>query len=232
VDLTPVEVRVLGCLVEKELTTPQAYPLTLNSLRLACNQSTNRDPVVDYGDGVVEAALGTLREGGLTRIVYSRTNRAAKYRHVLDEAWGLDVPQRAVLAVLGLRGPQTLGELKVRTERMHPFADLGEVEAVLERLAAAEPEPLAVRLERRPGQKDARYLALLGPLGPPPPSEPAPPPGGEAGPEAAPPAPAGVQPATGGLATEVARLRADLEGVRAELGELRADLDAFRAQFS
>ena len=160
-DLTAVEGRVVGCLIEKERATPQNYPLTLNSLRLACNQSTNRDPVVDYDDHEVEAALTSLRERGLTRIVYSTSNRAAKFRHVLDENLRVNDAEIAALCVLLLRGPQTLGEIKGRSERLHPFADLGEVEATLDALAARQTGPLVRRLERRPGQKDARYLQLL-----------------------------------------------------------------------
>jgi len=160
-----VEQRVVGCLVEKALATPQAYPLTANALRLACNQATNRDPVVTYDDHTVESALRSLRTAGLIRIVYSPSNRASKYRHVLDEALGLEDSGLAVLAVLLLRGSQTLGELKARTERLHRFADLADVEAALRRLADA-PAPLAVRLERRPGQKDVRWVHRLGPTDP------------------------------------------------------------------
>jgi uncharacterized protein YceH (UPF0502 family) len=160
-DFTAVEVRVLGCLIEKERATPQNYPLTLNALRTASNQSTNRDPVVDYDDPAIEDALTSLRERKLTRIVYSTSNRAAKYRHVLDEELRLDDAQLAVLCVLFLRGPQTVGEIKGRTERLHAFSDLAEVQETLERLAAHHLGPMARRLERRPGQKDARYVHLL-----------------------------------------------------------------------
>jgi uncharacterized protein YceH (UPF0502 family) len=159
--LTPEEVRVLGCLMEKETTTPDGYPLTVNALLTACNQTTNRFPVVRYDEHAVTSALASLREAGLTRIVYSTSNRAPKHRHVAREVLGLDLAEQAVLCVLALRGPQTVGELKGRTERQHAFADLGEVDATLERLAA-RPEPLVVRLARRPGQKDARWMHLLG----------------------------------------------------------------------
>jgi uncharacterized protein YceH (UPF0502 family) len=236
VDLSGEEIRVLGALVEKALATPQAYPLTLNSLRLACNQSTNRQPVVDYGDHQVEAVLGSLRARGLTRVVHSTSNRAAKYRHVLDEAWHLGVPELAVLSVLALRGPQTLGELKARTERLHPFADLVEVEATLDRLAAAEPEPLATRLDRQPGQKDARYAPLLGTAAPT--AMPAdlggptdPPTPGDLRPTSVPGSAdriagdAGSAPRTG-AADEAAALRADVAGLQAEVARLRAELTA------
>jgi len=160
--LTAVEQRVIGCLIEKERATPQNYPLTLNALRLACNQSSNRDPVVDYDDHEIDQALSSLREQGLTRIVYSTSNRAAKYRHVLDEALHVGDDELAVLAVLLLRGPQTLGEIKGRTERLFVFSDLGHVQATLDRLAARDDGAFVRRLDRRPGQKDARYIHLLG----------------------------------------------------------------------
>jgi uncharacterized protein len=156
VNLSESETRVLGCLMEKQLTTPDLYPLTLNSLRLACNQSTNRDPVVNYDDEVLRDALHRLARRGYARLASGR--RAAKYRHLLDEALPLAGDEHAVLCVLLLRGPQTPGELKQRTERMHSFADLEAVHDTLERLIARE---LVMRLERRPGQKEERYEHLL-----------------------------------------------------------------------
>lgn len=159
-DLSDAEVRVLGCLVEKEATVPDSYPLTINSLRTACNQSTSRDPVVSYDDHTVEQALASLRARSLTRTVHSTSNRAAKYRHVVPDALGLEAGEVAVLAVLMLRGAQTVGELKSRTERIHAFDTVDETAEVLTRLADRE---LAVRLERRPGQKDARWIHLLSP---------------------------------------------------------------------
>ncbi len=159
-DLTAEEVRVLGCLVEKESTVPDTYPLTLNSLRTACNQSTSRDPVVSYADHDVDRALASLRERGLTRTVHSTSNRAIKYRHVLPEALVLDDGELALMSVLMLRGPQTIGELKSRAERQHSFDSTDEVAGVLAALAAREP-PLVLQLERRPGQKDARWVHLL-----------------------------------------------------------------------
>jgi uncharacterized protein len=157
-DLSESEVRVLGCLLEKQLTTPDLYPLTLNSLRMACNQSTNRDPVVDYDDDVLRDALRRLARRGYARLASGR--RAAKYRHLLDEA--LPAPlaedEHAILCVLLLRGAQTPGELKQRTERMHSFADLDAVHDSLARLSARE---LVMCLDRRPGQKEERYEHLL-----------------------------------------------------------------------
>lgn len=160
--LSPEELRVVGCLIEKEATVPESYPLTLNALRLACNQTSNRDPIVDYPERVVEGALAALKDRRLARFVYpSHGGRSVKYRHVLHEALGLDAPALAVLSVLVLRGPQTAGELRGRTERQHAFAGPGEVEAVLEHLAA-RPQPLAIVLPRQPGRKEARWMHLLG----------------------------------------------------------------------
>jgi uncharacterized protein YceH (UPF0502 family) len=153
-----VELRVLGCLLEKQRTTPDAYPLTLNSLRLACNQSTNRDPVVDYGESEIRAALERLGKRGWTRMA-SWGGRAVKYRHMLGDALGVSNGELALLAVLMLRGPQTPGELKGRSERLHAFGSLGEVEQALADLSERE---LVGALPRRPGQKEQRYEQLLG----------------------------------------------------------------------
>ena len=158
-EVEPAEIRVLGALIEKQRTTPDAYPLTINALRLACNQSTNRDPVVDYDEGTVRAAAQRLARRGWARFASGHGSRAPKYRHLLDDALGLASNELSVLCVLALRGPQTPGELKQRSERMHRFADLGEVEATLERLVERE---LVARLDRRPGQKEQRYRQLLG----------------------------------------------------------------------
>ncbi len=162
-DLTDGEARVLGCLIEKASTTPDAYPLTANSLRNACNQSTSRDPVMSMTDHDVEQALTSLRERGLTRTVHSTSNRAAKYKHVVPDVLDLDRGATAVLSVLMLRGPQTVGELKTRTERQHSFESTDDVTATLAELAARE-EPLVRQLDRRPGQKDARWVHLLSPV--------------------------------------------------------------------
>jgi uncharacterized protein YceH (UPF0502 family) len=162
-DLDSHEVRILGCLIEKEATTPDVYPLTLNSLRHACNQSTSRDPVVSYVDAEIEQALISLRGRGLTRTVHSTSNRAIKFRHVLPDVLGLDAAETAVLSVLMLRGAQTVGELKGRAERQHRFDSIDEVGAVLTALAGRD-DPLVRRLERQPGQKDARWVHLLAPF--------------------------------------------------------------------
>src|SRR5688500_12706760 len=158
-DADAVELRVLGCLIEKQRTTPDQYPLSLNALRLACNQSTNRDPVVDYDEPQIRAALDRLSHRGWSRLASGPGSRAVKYRHLFDEAVRLSGPELSVLAVLMLRGPQTIGELKQRTERLHAFASTGEVDQTLHELAQRE---LVARLERRPGQKEERWTQLLG----------------------------------------------------------------------
>jgi uncharacterized protein YceH (UPF0502 family) len=159
VDADPVEIRVLGCLIEKQRTTPDAYPLSLNSLRLACNQATNRYPVVEYDEAAIRHALDRLARRGWTRLASGPGSRAAKFRHLFDQALDLDGAEISLLAVLMLRGPQTSGELKGRTERLHAFSSLEEVDAVLERLSERE---LVARTPRRPGQKEERYTQLLG----------------------------------------------------------------------
>ena len=159
-DLTPAELRVLGSLLEKQRTTPDAYPLSLNSLRLACNQSTNRDPVVDYDEATIRDALHHLGRRRWTRLASGHGSRAAKYRHLLDEE-PLEIgrEEQALLSVLMLRGPQTPGELLARTERLYHFDGPGELHEVLERLIERE---LVARLDRRPGQREERYAHLLG----------------------------------------------------------------------
>lgn len=158
-DLSASETRVLGCLLEKQRTTPDAYPLSLNALRLACNQSTNRDPIVDYDDAILRDALHRLERRGFIRLASGAGSRAAKYRHLLDEALPMEPGEQALMCTLMLRGSQTPGELKQRTERMHAFGDLGSVRATLERLIE---RGLIMREDRRPGQKEERYTQLLG----------------------------------------------------------------------
>jgi uncharacterized protein YceH (UPF0502 family) len=158
-DADAVEIRVLGCLIEKQRTTPDAYPLSLNSLRLACNQATNRDPVVAYEEREIKAALDRMATRGWTRFASGASSRALKYRHLLDEALQLSGPQLSLLGVLMLRGAQTVGELKQRSERLHRFTSIAEVAQTLDGLAQRE---LIERLERRPGQKEERWRQLLG----------------------------------------------------------------------
>jgi len=154
-----VEIRVVGCLIEKQRTTPDVYPLTLNALRLACNQSTNRDPVVDYDENTIRAGIERLVQRKWATLASWSNRRSMKYRQTLDAALGLDEAELSVMAVLMLRGPQTPGELKARTERLHRFDDMEQLGATIERLAGRE---LVARLERRPGQREERYAQLLG----------------------------------------------------------------------
>lgn len=162
--LTSEELRVVACLVEKQLTTPDSYPLTENAVVAACNQLSNRSPVMAYDTNTVRVTLTALRQRGLARVIHTPGARVPKHRHIIDEALGLTQGEVSLLAVLALRGPQTVGELRTRTERMHSFSGLSEVETTLEELASRE-EPLVVRLERQPGQKEARYGQLLsGPI--------------------------------------------------------------------
>lgn len=158
--LTLHEQRVLGCLLEKEKLTPEGYPLTLNSLRLACNQKTSREPVLELGEAEVSAALSLLKG---KHLVSTRTDaRASKYHHTLEKAGAFSSGQQAVVTLLLLRGPQTAGELRGRSERMHEFKTPAEVEEALASLAAYEGGPWVKRLERRPGEKEARWAQLLG----------------------------------------------------------------------
>jgi uncharacterized protein YceH (UPF0502 family) len=154
-----VEIRVLGCLIEKQRTTPDVYPLTLNALRLACNQSTNRDPVVDYDENTIRSGIERLVQRKWATLASWSNRRSMKYRHTLDGALGLSDPDISVLAVLMLRGAQTPGELKARTERLHPFGDMDELASTLDGLIERR---LVMRLDRRPGQREERYAHLLG----------------------------------------------------------------------
>jgi uncharacterized protein YceH (UPF0502 family) len=159
-ELTSEEGRVLGCLVEKELTTPQLYPLTEKALIAACNQTTNRDPVVAYDVSTVRITARSLREKGLLRMVHRTGERSDKHQHLLDSSLALSPGQLTVLAVLLLRGPQTLAELRARSERMHPFETVAQAQEVLDALTDRD-DPLVARLERQPGRKESRYGQLL-----------------------------------------------------------------------
>jgi len=218
-----VEVRVLGCLIEKQRTTPDIYPLTLNALRAACNQSTNRDPVVAYDEAMIRDALQRLGRRGLTRL--AGASRAAKFRHLLDDTLRLPAAEQAVLAVLALRGPQTPGELRQRSERLYRFADAAALQAALDGLAE---RGLAVRLARMPGQKEERYMHLLSADADEVPVAPA---AGSVAVPAAPPPPAAVPAAAPPpVAVRVAdddrleRLERRVEALAAELADLRAQL--------
>ena len=211
-NLSATEIRVLGCLMEKQRTTPDAYPLSLNALRLACNQSTNREPVVQYDDVVLRDALHRLERRGYTRLASGAGSRAPKYRHLLAEALPMAEDEQAVVCVLMLRGPQTPGELKQRTERMHAFADLGGVHESLHRLIGRE---LVAVLERRPGQKEERYVQLLGD-------------DAEAPTFATTPDP--TVPVVDALEERVARLEREVAQVRAALGDSAEEEEAEEAE--
>jgi uncharacterized protein YceH (UPF0502 family) len=212
-----VEIRVVGCLIEKQRTTPDAYPLSLNALRLACNQATNRDPVVAYDEAAVSDALRRLALRGWTRLASGAGSRARKYRQLLDEALDLDPAELALLGVLMLRGPQTPGELKQRCERLHGFESLAAVDETLDRLVGRE---LVARHDRRPGQKEQRYEQLLGGGG-----EAVQPPSAEESPAtavASPLASDGVPVA--GEGSRLDRLEAELSDLRDEIRALREAL--------
>ena len=159
--LTDAEVRVLGALVEKQVTTPEYYPLTLNALVQACNQKNNRNPVVTYSDETVADAIESLRAKNLVYVFYGSTSRVPKYKHMMAEIFDLSPPELAIMCVMMLRGHQTVGELRGRSERLYNFASLPEVEETLNSLAAKEPDSLVLKLPRQPGQKEIRYAHLL-----------------------------------------------------------------------
>jgi uncharacterized protein len=231
VALTPEEARVLGCLLEKERSTPDAYPLSLNALVSACNQSTNRAPVVHYDEATVERGLDDLRQRGLVRRGVYPGSRVIKYRHVVGDALKLSPGESALLCVLLLRGPQTPGELKSRTERMHPFDDLAAVDGALDALAGRD-EPLARRLTREPGQKEARVRELLTQsdgivaeadvdLAPP---------GSGGGPEFGEPEPRAVEPAPPVRPTRPERTEPDAAGLESRVAALEQEIAVLRGE--
>lgn len=204
---------MLGSLLEKDLATPEYYPMSLNAVVLACNQKNNRSPVVGFDAATVENALEGLRRKKLAAVISGAGMRVPKYRHLLGEALNLGRRELAILAVLMLRGPQTLGELRDRSGRMHAFADTSEVEAVLERLIEREEQPLAVRLPRAPGTKEPRYAHLLA-------REPAVPAGNASAPEL-----------PGPRADRIAELEAEVDRLRERMDELERRFADFRGQF-
>lgn len=218
--LSPEEVRVIGALIEKQVTTPEYYPLTLNALRQACNQLSNREPVVAFDERTVTWALESLRDRKLVRVVTTADGRVPKYRHVLDETLGLKSPEMAVMCVLMLRGPQTVGEIRTRTERLYPFSALSFVETTLEDLMTRE-VPLVVKLPRQTGRKEPRYAHLLG---------------GEVQVAETEDTETGTR-AWGatfearGETGRVARLEEELKALRGELAELREQFGEFKKQF-
>jgi uncharacterized protein YceH (UPF0502 family) len=208
--LAPSEVRVLGALIEKEATTPEYYPLSLNALVNACNQKSNRDPVVDYDDEIVLAAIERLRASGLAYIITG--SRVTKYSQRISETLNLGRRELAVLCTLLLRGPQTLGEIKDRSERMFAFGDLSETEAVLDRLADWPGGALATKLPRQPGQKEIRFTHLLA---------------GEPSPEAMTPA---TVTSNAAPSSRIAQLEIDLQQLRAEFEALKGRFDELESQ--
>ncbi|WP_309385936.1 YceH family protein [Cerasicoccus frondis] len=223
-DFSPEEIRVLGCLIEKERTTPEQYPLSLNALRLACNQKTSRDPVVDYDEDEVTLALEALRDRGLVYYVRQSGARVTKYRHDVTERLNLRPDEMTILALLLLRGPQTVGELRTRSDRMYGFGSLEQVENTLDRLVEFEDGPLARMLPRESGRKESRYAHTLAPISESAALEPAPASAGFQSPGSAPEsAPA--------VSEETELLRAEVEALTARIAELESQFAAFRQQF-
>ena len=209
--LTDIETRVLGSLIEKQVTTPEYYPLTINALTLACNQKNNRDPVTSYSEDQVSEALENLREKNLAYVFYGSTSRVPKYKHVMPEVMHLSPPEMALMCVLMLRGPQTLGELRGNASRFHDFAGLEEVEQILNGLIAREPEPLVARVPRRPGQKEGRFAHLLS---------------GEIDVEAL-----AVEAERKPVVSSSQRLEQKVEALAAEVEKLKEQFEQFRKQF-
>jgi uncharacterized protein len=214
--LTDVEARVLGALIEKELSTPEYYPLSLNALTNACNQTSNRDPITHYDETTVIHALESMRVRSLVRAVTQSGARATKYRHLMSETMGLVARQTALLCVMMLRGPQTLAELKTRTARLTNLESLEEVETVLEVMMARQPKPLVTRLPRRPGQKEVRYAHLLS---------------GEVTADMSEPAGATRAQPDADRVDRVSALEETVEELRKEVADLRQQLESFRKQF-
>ncbi len=210
--LTEVEARVVGSLIEKQLTTPEYYPLTLNSLTAACNQKTNREPVVSFDDDTVTKTLDNLRQKNLAYVFYGSTSRVPKYKHIFQDYFKLEPSEVAVLCILMLRGPQTLGEIRERTRRLYDFTDMGDANETLDNLSNRE-EPLIVKLDRQPGQKEARYAHLLS--------------GDVIQPQI-------VAPSAGDKQLEndrIEKLETELESLRAEFLDFRKEFEEFRKQF-
>ncbi len=213
--LNETEARILGSLVEKQLTTPEYYPLTLNSLVTACNQKNNREPVMSLTEPDVSRAIEALRDRNLVYVFYGSTSRVPKYKHMLPSVYELEPDETAIVAVLLLRGPQTLGELRERTGRMHEFANLGEVQETLDRLMRRD-EPLLVRLPVQPGRKEARFAHLLS---------------GEIDVDAL----AAAQPTrvaqSAVAADRIGKLEDEVIELRSEMESLKATFEEFRKQF-
>lgn len=213
--LNEIEARVLGSLVEKQLTTPEYYPLTLNALVNACNQKNNRDPMVSYDETTVTQCLETLRDRNLVYVFYGSTSRVPKYKHMLPTVYELEPSETAVMDIMLLRGPQTLGELRTRTERLYSFSGLGEIQETLDGLIRRD-DPVVVKLPVQPGQKEARFAHLLS---------------GEIDVEALAAAHA-ARPSRGGADAErVEKLEEEVTSLRAEVEALKQTFDEFKNQF-
>jgi len=215
-ELGPIELRTLGAMIEKDLATPEYYPLSLNALTNACNQKSNRDPVVAFDDVTVRSALESLRDEGFVLFVSESGSRVLKFRHRLSERLNLSLGELAVLSVLMLRGPQTIGELRTRTANLHSFADLDAVQHALDKLAARQPDPLAVQMPKLPGTKEPRWCHLFAPM----PETPEP---------LSPQAVASVSAAGPGLRERVEELEAEVKRLRESSDALRRDLDELRS---
>jgi uncharacterized protein YceH (UPF0502 family) len=216
--LNHVEVRVLGSLIEKQVTTPEYYPLTLNSLTLACNQKNNRHPVTSFDEATVGEAVESLREKNLVYVYYGSTSRVPKYKHVMPEILHLTHQELAIMCTLMLRGTQTIGELRGSAARIYEFSGLEEAEATLNTLISREPEPLVTRLPRQPGQKEARFAHLL------------------SGEVAFEPVPEGEQPPRSIKSSradpdKVLKLEQEVESLRSEVAALQKQFEAFKKQF-
>ena len=212
--LNEAEARALGSLVEKQVTTPEYYPLTLNALTLACNQKNNRNPVVSFDEEAVAHALESLREKNLVYVFYGSSSRAPKYKQMMTEVFELSPQELALMCVLMLRGSQTVGELRGRTDRLYDFTGLEEVEEALNSLAAKEPQPLVAKLPRQPGQKEARFAHLLS---------------GDIDVEAI--AATNAKRADNADPNRISKLESEVELLREEVAELRSTLEEFRKQF-
>jgi uncharacterized protein YceH (UPF0502 family) len=213
--LNEIEVRVLGSLVEKQLTTPEYYPLTLNALTAACNQKSNRDPVMSLGETEIQAAIDRMRDLNLVYLFYGSGSRTVKYKHMLPSVFELDPAGTAVMTVLMLRGPQTIGEIRDRTGRLFEFRDLNEVQAALDELSKRD-EPLIVKLERQTGQKEARYAHLLS---------------GEIDVSKLPVAAERQSGGGSGSNERMEKLEGEVERLSSELTEFKAMFEEFRKQF-
>lgn len=211
--LTPVEARILGSLVEKQLTTPEYYPLTLNSLVAACNQKSNRDPVMSLSEPEILSAIDSLRDRNLVYLFYGTGSRTVKYKHMLPSVYSLDEGGTAIMAVLLLRGPQTIGELRERTGRLHEFSGLNEVQEALDELLRRD-DAVAAKLERQPGQKEARYAQLLsGPI------------------EAAATATTAAAAVAAPQSSRIEILEAEVADLKTEMVNIKAAFEEFKKQF-